>query len=343
MDKILISVIVPVYNVEKYLKRCIDSILSQTLKNIEIILINDGSPDNCKTICEDYEKAHKNIRVINQENKGLGLARNEGIKIAKGEYIAFVDSDDYIESKMYEDLYELCSKNNLDSVFSGYKRLNSKGRITIKSETSNFQIFEKDQITGFLAQIIGPYPSNKSDVKYAMSVWRSLYKSEIIKKNNIKFYSEREFGSEDILFQVDYLKHSKKTGIYPETYYVYCENEESLTTKYNKNKFNSYIKLFSKIETEVSSMNYNFDDHINRLKFLYLRIIIRDEILCKSKHFKDKINYISSMILHPDILKMTKNYPYKKLPLAHRSLFAAIKHRNIFLVYLIIFLETKIK
>ena len=107
-----ISIVVPIYNVEKYLKKCVESILNQTYKNFELILVDDGSPDRCGEICEDLKKKDLRIRVIHKENGGLSSARNAGIDVAKGEYIGFVDSDDYIEPFMYEKLVNAVVKDN---------------------------------------------------------------------------------------------------------------------------------------------------------------------------------------------------------------------------------------
>ena len=103
----LISVVLPIYNVEKYLRRCLDSVVNQTYKNLEILLINDGSTDNCLKICEEYAKSDNRVQVINKNNAGLGMARNTGIDYAKGEYICFFDSDDYIELNTIEKLYKI--------------------------------------------------------------------------------------------------------------------------------------------------------------------------------------------------------------------------------------------
>ena len=118
-----ISIIVPIYNVEKYLDRCIQSLLHQTLKDIEIILVDDGSPDRCSQMCDEYAKIDSRIKVIHKKNAGLGYARNSGIEIASGEYIAFVDSDDYVDVKTYESYYNLQTTINVMpfSVDSGYK------------------------------------------------------------------------------------------------------------------------------------------------------------------------------------------------------------------------------
>lgn len=110
----LVSIIIPIYKVEQYLIDCIQSVCSQTYKNIEIILVDDGSPDNCGKICDDYAKMDKRISVIHKENGGLSDARNKGIDIARGDYITFVDSDDYVETTFIEDLYNAIEKTNSD-------------------------------------------------------------------------------------------------------------------------------------------------------------------------------------------------------------------------------------
>jgi glycosyltransferase involved in cell wall biosynthesis len=128
--KPIISIIVPIYNVEKYLDRCITSLRNQTLKNIEIILVDDGSPDNCPNLCDKYAQQDYRIKVIHQKNKGLGLARNAGIDIAQGKYIAFVDSDDYVSTKMYEQLYNESLKQDFDIIYCGVNSQKSNGKIT---------------------------------------------------------------------------------------------------------------------------------------------------------------------------------------------------------------------
>ena len=121
MDPI-ISIIVPIYNVGKYLPKCIESILNQTFKNFELILVNDGSTDNSGVVCDDYEKKDTRIKIIHKSNGGVSSARNAGLYVAKGEYIGFVDPDDYIDKNMYEKLYRLCIDNNSDIAICRFNR-----------------------------------------------------------------------------------------------------------------------------------------------------------------------------------------------------------------------------
>lgn len=134
MSQAKISVIVPVYNVDRFLDRCLISITGQTFKDLEIILVDDGSPDNSPQMCEEWAKKDNRIRVIHKENGGLGFARNSGMEIATGEFIAFVDSDDYIEFDMYEKLYQEAEESDSDIVYSGFNYIASNGQKTVFTE-----------------------------------------------------------------------------------------------------------------------------------------------------------------------------------------------------------------
>ena len=115
-----VSVIIPIYKVEKYLSRCLDSVVNQTLEDIEIVLVDDGSPDSCPEICDRYAKKDSRIKVIHKKNEGLGYARNSGMLIATGEYIAFLDSDDYVSKDMYEKVYSELKRTDADCCVTGY-------------------------------------------------------------------------------------------------------------------------------------------------------------------------------------------------------------------------------
>ena len=135
-----ISIIVPIYNVEKYLERCIQSLLNQTLRDIEIIMVDDESPDDCPQLCDIYASQDQRIKVIHKKNEGLGYARNTGLEIASGEYIAFVDSDDYVDINMYEKLYQIAQKNNLDTVFSNFNTVDQHQNIHKVLQQKEFHI-----------------------------------------------------------------------------------------------------------------------------------------------------------------------------------------------------------
>lgn len=241
-----VSIIVPIYNVEKYLDRCMNSLVNQTLKEIEIIMVDDGSPDNCPKMCDEWAKKDSRIKVVHKKNGGLGYARNSGLDVATGEYVAFVDSDDFVKTDMYEVLYNNVEKENADTIYCGfYKYWNDK---TIKEfrNVDQLTVFEGQDLIDFSLDFVGSPVEKKKDWKYEMSVWHSLYSNEIIQRHNIHFRSEREILSEDIVFQELYLPNSQKTLYLPEPYYYYCfDNNESLThASYDASRYTRTLALY---------------------------------------------------------------------------------------------------
>lgn len=236
MNKIKVSIIVPVYNVEKYIERCINSIINQTLQDIEIIVVNDGSPDNSDVIIRKYMQLDSRIKLINQENQGLSIARNNGIKIAQGEYVAFVDSDDFIELDMYEKMYLLAKKNNSDIVCSNYKNIFYDCEVINKNLKDELIEIDKLGISEFFKlyyeELVTP-------------VWNKIYRNKIIKDNNIKFVSNSIISSEDILFNLEYFCKIKKCFVSHEVLYNYIRREDSITTsnKPRPDMMNRCIKI----------------------------------------------------------------------------------------------------
>lgn len=234
MLKPLVSVIIPVYNVENYLKRCIDSIINQSLKNIEIILIDDGSLDSSSKICDEYLTLDERIKVVHKQNEGLGMARNTGIDIAVGKYIAFVDSDDYIEDNMYELLYNKAKLTNSNVVFC-----NSVWE-GVKGDRINIVDFEQDRT--FSDNIINlarafVIPNNEFGHTICLTAWHGIYELSHIKNNNVRFISERFIPSEDKYFHLNLFKYITKVSFIPQILYHYCENSTSIIHTFNYKKF----------------------------------------------------------------------------------------------------------
>ena len=171
MNAPLISVIVPVYKTELYLKRCLDSIINQTYSNLEIILINDGSPDNCRSICDEYKQKDNRITVIHQQNQGQGTARNNGIKIATGDYISFVDSDDYLDLTTYEQTMNFMLENKLDIVCFNFYTIYNDNEFYAELNFEKTQIFTKEKTL---------IHALKND--FYPGVCNKIYKSTIVKK-----------------------------------------------------------------------------------------------------------------------------------------------------------------
>ncbi len=242
----LISIIVPVYNVEKYIERCMKSLLNQTYKNIEIILIDDKSKDKSKEICLEYAKSQKVVLVEHAENKGLSGARNTGISVAKGKYIIFVDSDDYVEPNMIENLYACMKSNHADTVIGGYKKISSD-----KVEVKNPYYGKVYNGTESIKRYVVERMLGNNGIDYLdMSVWRVMFSGDIIREFDLKF-PERIYISEDIIFDFGYYLHSNSVAMSDDVGYCYCFNSDSLTQSFRPDRFNK-LKLQTKRMRELS-------------------------------------------------------------------------------------------
>lgn len=293
-----VSVIVPVYNVEKYLSKCIESIINQTLKDIEIILVNDGSTDNSGKIIDRYAVKDKRIKVIHKKNEGQGSARNAGIDIATGEYVGFVDSDDWIDSDMYENLYIKAKEEALDVAVCGRKVWSENNVITYK-------INMKNEILNDLQNDLPDYIVNYLLYTYTVSTCNKIYKSKMLKNNNIRFDNVKNVGSEDALFNIYVSLNINKIASVSDTYYNGIERNGSTTRKYMfgcmkriANLLESiygYCKKINKSELADSicpilliffqQWNYNFLKSYKK-EDLFNSMVIEQREAEKNKYFK---------------------------------------------------------
>ena len=230
MEKPLISIIIPVYKVEKYLEKCIKSVLDQTYKNLQIILVDDGSPDNCGNICDNYAKIDNRIEVIHKANGGLSEARNVGLKVARGEYIGFVDSDDYVSNEMFENLYNTLISNDVDvSICNFYTVINNKN--IIKNADNGVEIYNKLEI---LKEIL-------LDKKIQSYAWNKLYKRELFK--DIEYPVGKKF--EDIGTTFYILEKCNKIAVSGSPEYYYITRGDSIVNNNTEGTVIDYISLIS--------------------------------------------------------------------------------------------------
>jgi len=249
-----VSIIVPVYNAEKYLERCINSLINQTLEDIEIILVDDSSTDSSLEMCQKKAVEDSRIRVIHKMNEGAGFARNAALEIAQGEYIGFLDSDDFVEADMFKTLYEKAIEYNSELVMSGVlfvdgNMFSKEGECVRKTYFDKDTHFDTEESLKKLRMgIVGALPEDEDDSKYGMSIWKNLFRKEIIKQNNITFKSEREMLSEDALFMIDYISCIKKATGISEAFYNYCRNEDSISKSYKKDRFEKSLVFVTEVE-----------------------------------------------------------------------------------------------
>jgi len=288
--KNLVSIIVPVYNVEKCINKCVESIINQTYKNTEIILVNDGSKDNSLQICNNLSKKHNNIIVIDKKNGGPSSARNEGIIKSKGEFIMFVDSDDFIEPNMIEIMVETYKKNKTDIISCGYNRQkykNNKLKHTKKIINNDILLTTKKDILNFYFPIY--------DNKGFNSIWGKLYLSNILKKNKI-FFNEKISMGEDYLFNLAYFQHINKAYIVGKALYNYRIEYNYATKKYEENLFNNRMilweatqKVYKQNKLELKKLYQLY------IKFIYSQICTFNHPNCKLTKL-EKNNIIKNII-----------------------------------------------
>ena len=180
-----VSIIVPVYRVEKYINRCVESLINQTLSDIEIILVDDGSPDNCPAICDEWAKKDNRIKVVHKRNGGLSSARNAGLAVATGKYIGFVDSDDDVEMDMYEKMVSVAEREQVDFVMADYFRIFENGEKYLKTLDIETGRYDKEKIRNeiFPNLIMGEC----IDYGPLLSVCHCIYNADFLQKNNLKF------------------------------------------------------------------------------------------------------------------------------------------------------------
>lgn len=240
--KELISIIVPVYNVEKYLDRCVQSILNQTYPYFELILVDDGSPDNCGKMCDEYAKKDDRVIVIHQENKGLSGARNAGLDYVfeknNSQYITFIDSDDYVHNQYCELLLNAMNEYSADIVISNFKKFNTNYINESKIENDiDMQSFSN---IGILNLYIDDY---KNQARYVSSCWK-LYKKDVL--NGICFPNNRLFEDEFTTYKI--LFNAKKIINIDASLYYYYENDEGITHNLDNNKrFDDYDARYEQI------------------------------------------------------------------------------------------------
>lgn len=342
----LVSIIIPVYKVEKYLNRCIESVINQTYRNIEIILVDDGSPDNCGKLCDEWAIKDNRIKVIHKENAGLAHARNSGLEIANGEYILFVDSDDYIKINTCENVITHLRKTKAD--FCYFEHIDDYNGEQIANNSSKVKSVYKGKeiLFEFLANTLSPDINESGAPKISTAAWRVMYNKSFIKNNKIQFYSEREYLSEDILFRVELCKKAKMVTALKEAYYFYCHNDSSLTTSYRADRYSAAVKMYKKLIDDCKEIDIN-----NILKMRCMRLLMSNVLIClkheilymKQNGLKSAQKNIKEICEDPTLINILKTYPLKKMSYQTRIIFKMINKKIIYGIMFLTWLKLKIE
>ncbi len=346
-----VSIIVPVYNAEKYLERCVESICNQTLPEIEIILVDDGSKAACADVCDALAQADARVKVIHKQNAGAGLARNTGMEAATGEYIGFVDADDYIVPSMYETLYNAAKKHDADLVMSGvcFVGGNTFSQEGDRSEKSYFDadnVFEGNDLKNLLLGVVGALPHEADDSRYGVSVWKNLFRNSLQKEKNITFLSEREVMSEDTMFVVDYIKHCTRAVGIPGAFYCYCRNDDSFSKSYNSERFEKSLIFVQELEKHIMDTvdKQEYALYLDRLAQGYARVSCSQEIVhAKEENIPFSVlkKRLKEICGSEKIRTVLKTYPWYRLPIKQAAFAFAMKYRLFFLQKLMVLLRDR--
>lgn len=309
MEKELISVIVPVYKVEKYLEKCVNSIANQTYKNLEIILVDDGSPDNCPAMCDSLAKTDGRIKVVHKKNGGVSSARNEGLKVATGKFVTFVDSDDYLLSSYYEDMINLVD-NSTDLVVSNIKIITKKGSKDLGMLDNEKISHVLDSPESFMQFVISGFFDN---------VYNKLYKKDLILK---EFDTSLKLG-EDRVFNLNYfeningkIKYSNYAG------YIYENNPTSACKK-------TYPYFFEMISFSITAikvfLNKKFGTFDNYYYFKEVESLFYN---CAKKVPKSEHKGLKHKLKNSELVQEYINL-YKPKTLEDKVKYFLIKHNMI--------------
>jgi glycosyltransferase involved in cell wall biosynthesis len=342
---IQISVIVPVYNADLYIKLCVSSILSQTIKDIQVILVDDGSTDRSGMLCDEFAASDSRVKVIHKMNEGAASARNAGIEVALGEYIGFVDADDWIEQDMYEVMLSNAKEYNSDAVFCDYIAESSTKIQTVNVNSGRQHIYDKQEIKEiFLPYFFGYKYNELSNYKnyctfadYNSYIWLCIYKRDIIKKAAITFPSERIYFNEDNLFNLSFIYNSKVITHVEKYFYHYRTNESSFTKTFNHKYFENKLNKYDYLQNFIINNNLE-NSYCERLdiKICIETInLINYYINSKALSFKDKYKNIRLIINTPLISKALNNFDIKQLSLSQMKMFLYFAKKKAYLILML--------
>lgn len=327
-ENIAVSIIVPVYNAEKYLVKCLDSVVNQTLKNVEIILVDDGSTDSSSDICKNYAEKDERIVYFKKENEGLAAARQDGMERASGEYIGFVDSDDWLELNMYERMYSVAKEENADVIFcNAFLDENVKDKIHLEPGVYDRERIEKEILPRSLS---GLSPKGANSVIRWSNCLR-LYKRDLIVKNQISF--NRKFRrSQDLQLTFETALYAQKYVSLNDEYLYHNRtdnNTSSLSRGYTKNYWQLIRPLIDVLYTDVA--NYKKQDlsyNMHLCAFFFAASGVRNEHYTSVLPFKEKIKKLDE-IAKDEVIQQTLPYiASSKLNGYYEAVYKGLKGKN---------------
>ncbi|WP_226677972.1 glycosyltransferase family 2 protein [Mesobacillus jeotgali] len=293
-----VSVVIPVYNVESYLHRCIDSILNQTFQDFEVILINDGSIDNSGQICDQFAHQDDRITVIHKENARVSAARNDGIRLAKGKYISFIDSDDWVEPEMLCEMVKKAEEMSLDIIMCDYKKKSNDNEMKM-SQPIRGRYYSKEDIREELYRCLIMF--DHLELPPTISNWVCLFNLKFLRENQLH-YDEDIHYCEDSLFGSKALYHANNfyylKGHY---FYNYFYNPCSTTNTYNAKKWDSYLKINERLKRYFAEESvFDFSKQL-KINMLYFTLNALGQIKYSGSNAQEREKMIRDIMNHPKV------------------------------------------
>lgn len=332
----MISIIVPVYNVAPYLSQCLDSLVNQTYRDLEIICVNDGSTDDSLRILREYEARDKRVKVLSRENRGISCSRNEALEMAKGEWTMFVDSDDWIDLNTCQSALDTALQHQADMVMWAYVR--EYGHKSLPKRYLEKATIWEDNIASLHRRIVGPI---NEELRYPDTldswgtIWGKLYRSSYIKeKEPIRFVDTKLIGSaEDVLFNIAYIGRIHKAVYLPETWYHYRKGN-SYTATYKADLPEKWNRLYTEIAQEITKqqLGEDFNQALNNRISIGIVGLGLNELYASTSHKqkKDRIVYLLNRSIYKNAIQ---HFSIKDLPIHWNIFYNFAKHQITLGVY----------
>ncbi len=326
----MISIIVPIYKVENFIKQCVDSIIAQTNKDIEIILVDDGSPDNCPVICDEYAKKDSRIKVVHKENGGLIAARKSGLDVANGDYVCFVDGDDWLEPDMYEYVKNAIEKHSPDCVITQFFYSYED-----REEPSEYKLYQEFYTRNDLETDV--YPTMLFNGRfYQFGVypccWTKVFRKELIEKH-IYDVDDRIRMGEDIAFTYPCLMECQSVAFVDKPLYHYRQNPNSMTASYDPVLQDIYTLPYEALLKKSRKLGVDLSGQLQYYLLYLANFVIRNEASSKNPKTKKESNAVIKALLDNEYLKNElKNIDMSKLPAHTKLLVTALKSNSVKMV-----------
>lgn len=349
MRKPKISIIIPIYNTEKYLETCLNSVLNQTFEDIEIICINDGSPDNSGELLRKFAKKDERVIIITQKNQGLSDARNNALQYVNGKYMMYVDSDDWIELNTCEIAYQTAKQEEADVVLWSYVREYTNNSLTKKIYDKKKEVLNQNESSLKLHRrmfgLIGKELKNPENADAIVTAWGKLYKTKIIKQNQIKFISTKIIGTEDALFNIYYFRHVKKAVCLNEALYHYRkDNDFSVTSLYKERLFIQSQMKYDLIEQYIEDYDLGNDYKQalnNRIAMSILELGLN--VLGSDKIIWEKIIKLKEIISEERYKNAYQKMQFNYLPIHWKVFYGFAKYGFAPGVYILLWVISKLR